>query len=178
MAGRGPRKTGWGWQSQFLGQGTQWPVCDRWTTTNTNHALAKWLGGLFQVWGREHGSESDGLLPRLHGSRRQGGGGTVRGFTFLLFFSRCDEIYREYTRSEMKVHESSRERRMVIITSLERAGSANVGEERKELGKTERKKEERKCDRIFLSSAPITADMVPYQGLKGDQVPPIWGGKN
>ena len=30
MAGRGPRKTGWGWQSQFLGQGTQWPVCDRW----------------------------------------------------------------------------------------------------------------------------------------------------
>ena len=41
----------------------------------------------------------------------------------------------------MKVHESSRERRMVIITSLERAGSANVGEERIELGKTERKKE-------------------------------------
>ena len=55
----------------------------------------------------------------------------------------------------MKVHESSRERRMVVITSLERAGSANVGEERIELGKTERKKEERKCDRIFLSSAPI-----------------------
>ena len=36
----------------------------------------------------------------------------------------------------MKVHESSRERRMVIITALERA--ANVGEERKELRKTER----------------------------------------
>ena len=39
----------------------------------------------------------------------------------------------------MKVHESSRERRMVVITSLERAGSANVGEERIELGKTELK---------------------------------------
>ena len=32
--------------------------------------------------------------------------------------------------------------------------------------KTERKK----CERIFLSSAMISADMVPYQGIAGDQV--------
>ena len=84
---------------------------------------------------------------------------------------RCDEIYREFTRSEMKKKKSNKERRLVVLTSLDRVG---IDDEEKRVGqqlsvldiKTERKK----CERIFLSSAMISADMVPYQGLAGDQV--------
>ena len=75
------------------------------------------------------------------------------------------------TRKEM-----SKERRMVVITSLESQADEGGGE--KKLGETERKREVRKCDRIFLSSAPIKAEMVPFQGLQGDQVslkiPSLW----
>ena len=84
-------------------------------------------------------------------------------------FFRCDEIYREFTRIEMRRQERSRERRMVIITSPERSDGGGV-EKREDLGEAERKIEARKCDRIFLSSAPIKAEMVPFQGLQGDQV--------
>ena len=68
----------------------------------------------------------------------------------------------------MKRQETSRERRMVIITSPERSDGGV--EKREDLGEAERKIEARKCDRIFLSSAPIKAEMVPFQGLQGDQV--------
>ena len=83
---------------------------------------------------------------------------------FFRFF-RCDEIYREFTRSELKEQERRTGRRMVI-NLLERTDHTNYNE----LGERERKIEGRKCDRIFLSSAPITADMVPFQGFQGDQV--------
>ena len=84
---------------------------------------------------------------------------------------RCDEIYREFTRSDLKKKKSNNERRLVVLTSLDRVGNDDeekrVGQELSELDiKTERKK----CERIFLSSAMISADMVPYQGLAGDQV--------
>ena len=69
----------------------------------------------------------------------------------------------------MRRQERSRERRMVIITSPERS-DGGVVEKREDLGEAERKIEARKCDRIFLSSAPIKAEMVPFQGLQGDQV--------
>ena len=69
----------------------------------------------------------------------------------------------------MRRQERSRERRMVIITSPERSDGGGV-EKREDLGEAERKVEARKCDRIFLSSAPIKAEMVPFQGLQGDQV--------
>ena len=68
----------------------------------------------------------------------------------------------------MTRHEMSSERRVVVITSLESQADEGGGE--KKLGETERKREVRKCDRIFLSSAPIKAEMVPFQGLRGDQV--------
>ena len=70
----------------------------------------------------------------------------------------------------MSRHEMSSERRMVVITSLESKADQGARGEIK-LGETERKREVRKCDRIFLSSAPIKAEMVPFQGLQGDQVP-------
>ena len=71
----------------------------------------------------------------------------------------------------MKGHERRTERRMVMINLLERTDQAqDDNEKRIELGVKERKIEGRKCDRIFLSSAPITADMVPFQGFQGDQV--------
>ena len=84
---------------------------------------------------------------------------------------RCDEIYREFTRSDLKKKKSNKERRLVVLTSLDRVGNDDeekrVGQQLSELDiKTERKK----CERIFLSSAMISADMVPYQGLTGDQV--------
>ena len=41
---------------------------------------------------------------------------------------------------------------------------------RQELGEVDIKTERKKCERIFLSSTMISADMVPYQGLAGDQV--------
>ena len=71
----------------------------------------------------------------------------------------------------MKKKKSNNERRLVVLTSLDRVGN---DEEEKRVGqqlsvldiKTERKK----CERIFLSSAMISADMVPYHGLAGDQV--------
>ena len=69
----------------------------------------------------------------------------------------------------MTRHEMSSERRVVVITSLESQADQGARRENK-LGETERKKEARKCDRIFLSSAPIKAEMVPFQGLRGDQV--------
>ena len=63
---------------------------------------------------------------------------------------------------------------MVVINSLERRTDQEAhdddNEKRIELGERERKVEGRKCDRIFLSSAPITADMLPFKGLQGDQV--------
>ena len=62
----------------------------------------------------------------------------------------------------------SRERRLVVVTSLESLPDQGGGE--KKFGESERKREVRKCDRIFLSSAPIKAEMVPFQGLQGDQV--------
>ena len=144
-----------------------------------------------QMWRGEHGSQGDGLLPPLHGGCGEGGGREVRivgivnkksnklnyekvelATEFLLcptLFLRCDEIYREFTRSDMSRHESS-ERRIVVITSLESKADQGARGEIK-LGETERKREVRKCDRIFLSSAPIKAEMVPFQGLQGDQVP-------
>ena len=74
----------------------------------------------------------------------------------------------------MKGHERRTERRMVMI-NLERTDQAqDDNEKRIELGVKERKIEGRKCDRIFLSSAPIKADMVPFQGFQGDQVVPIY----
>ena len=84
---------------------------------------------------------------------------------------RCDEIYREFTRSDLTKKKSNNERRLVVLTSLDRVGNDDeekrVGQELSELDiKTERKK----CERIFLSSAMISADMVPYHGLAGDQV--------
>ena len=84
---------------------------------------------------------------------------------------RCDEIYREFTRSDLKKKKSNKERRLVVLTSLDRVGNDDeekrVGQQLSELDiKTERKK----CERIFLSSAMISADMVPYQGIAGDQV--------
>ena len=83
---------------------------------------------------------------------------------------RCDEIYREFTRSDLKKKKSNNER-LVVLTSLDRVGNdeeeKRVGQELSELDiKTERKK----CERIFLSSTMISADMVPYQGIAGDQV--------
>ena len=59
-----------------------------------------------------------------------------------------------------------------MINSLERRNDQanDDNEKRIELGERERKVEGRKCDRIFLSSAPITADMLPFKGLQGDQV--------
>ena len=61
---------------------------------------------------------------------------------------------------------------MVLINSLERRNDQanDDNEKRIELGERERKVEGRKCDQIFLSSSPITADMLPFKGLQGDQV--------
>ena len=77
----------------------------------------------------------------------------------------------------MTRHEMSSERRVVVITSLESQADQGARRENK-LGETERKREARKCDRIFLSSAPIKAEMVPFQGIHGDQVslkiPSLW----
>ena len=100
-------------------------------------------------------------------------------FVFVFFcatnsflFFRCDEIYREFSRSELKGHERRTERRMVMINLLERTDRAHDDNEKRiELGVKERKK---KCDQIFLSSAPIKADMLPFQGFQGDQVVPIY----
>ena len=71
----------------------------------------------------------------------------------------------------MKKKKSNNERRVVVLTSLDRVGNdeeeKRVGQQLSELDiKTERKK----CERIFLSSTMISADMVPYHGLAGDQV--------
>ena len=89
----------------------------------------------------------------------------------MILLFRCDEIYREFTRSDLKKKKSNNERRLVVLTSLDRVGNdeeeKRVGQELSELDiKTERKK----CERIFLSSTMISADMVPYQGIAGDQV--------
>ena len=70
----------------------------------------------------------------------------------------------------MKKKKSNNER-LVVLTSLDRVGNdeeeKRVGQELSELDiKTERKK----CERIFLSSAMISADMVPDQGIAGYQV--------
>ena len=35
---------------------------------------------------------------------------------------RCDEIYREFTGSDLKKKNSNNERRVVVLTSLDRAG--------------------------------------------------------
>ena len=89
----------------------------------------------------------------------------------MILLFRCDEIYREFTRSDLKKKKTNNERSLVELTSLDRVGNDDeekrVGQQLSELDiKTERKK----CERIFLSSGMISADMVPYQGLAGDQV--------
>ena len=84
---------------------------------------------------------------------------------------RCDEIYREFTRSDLKKKNSNNERRVVVLTSLDRVGNDEEEKRvRQELSELDIKTEKKKCERIFLSSAMISADMVPYQGLAGDQV--------
>ena len=83
---------------------------------------------------------------------------------------RCDEIYREFTRSDLKKKKSNNERRVVVLTSLDRVGKDEEKRVRQELSELDIKSERKKCERIFLSSAMISADMVPYQGLAGDQV--------
>ena len=37
----GKADTGFGWQNQFLGQGTQWPVCDRFDQDDKNKKANK-----------------------------------------------------------------------------------------------------------------------------------------
>ena len=37
----GKADTGFGWQNQFLGQGTQWPVCDRFDWDDKNNKANK-----------------------------------------------------------------------------------------------------------------------------------------
>ena len=89
----------------------------------------------------------------------------------MILLSRCDEIYREFTRSDLKKKNSNNERRVVVLTSLDRVG--NDKEEKRvsqELSELDIKTERKKCERIFLSSAMISADMVPYQGIAGDRV--------
>ena len=84
---------------------------------------------------------------------------------------RCDEIYREFTRSDLKKKNSNNERRVVVLTSLDRVGNDEEEKRvRQELSELDIKSERKKCERIFLSSAMISADMVPYQGVAGDQV--------
>ena len=84
---------------------------------------------------------------------------------------RCDEIYREFTRSDLKKKKSNNERRLVVLTSLDRVGNDDEEKRvRQELSELDIKTERKKCERIFLSSAMISADMVPYHGLAGDQV--------
>ena len=79
----GKADTGFGWQNQFLGQGTQWPVCDRFdqddknkkankTTTVEQIPFQKQIDGImpvkfFKVWRDKHGCKSDGVLLVLHG---------------------------------------------------------------------------------------------------------------
>ena len=84
---------------------------------------------------------------------------------------RCDEIYREFTRSDLKKKNSNNERRVVVLTSLDRVGNDEEEKRvRQELSELDIKTEKKKCERIFLSSAMISADMVPYQGIAGDRV--------
>ena len=84
---------------------------------------------------------------------------------------RCDEIYREFTRSDLKKKKSNNERRLVVLTSLDRVGNDDEEKRvRQQLSELDIKTERKKCERIFLSSAMISADMVPYQGIAGDQV--------
>ena len=40
----------------------------------------------------------------------------------------------------------------------------------KELEESEVKKEQRKCDKLFSSSAPITIEAIPFHGLKSQDV--------
>ena len=88
----------------------------------------------------------------------------------MILLSRCDEIYREFTRSDLKKKKSNNERRVVVLSSQDRVGKDEEKRVRQELGEVDIKTERKKCERIFLSSAMISADMVPYQGLAGDQV--------
>ena len=83
---------------------------------------------------------------------------------------RCDEIYREFTRSDLKKKKSNNERRLVVLTSLDRVENDEEKRVGQELSEQDIKTERKKCERIFLSSAMISADMVPYQGIAGDQV--------
>ena len=88
----------------------------------------------------------------------------------MILLSRCDELYREFTRSDLKKKKSNNERRVVVLTSLDRVGKDEEKRVRQELSELDIKSERKKCERIFLSSTMISADMVPYQGLAGDQV--------
>ena len=71
--------------------------------------------------------------------------------------------------SEKQINNNN-ERRVVVLTSLERVGKDEEKRVRQQLSELDIKTERKKCERIFLSSAMISADMVPYQGLAGDQV--------
>ena len=71
----------------------------------------------------------------------------------------------------MKKKKSNNERRVVVLTSLDRVGKDEEEKRvRQQLSELDIKTERKKCERIFLSSGMISPDMVPYQGIAGDQV--------
>ena len=83
---------------------------------------------------------------------------------------RCDRIFREFTRRAQVARAGGaggQERRLVVLGCRGDTGPVTKEERRDE---ADIKREKRRCDTLFLTSVPITADTIPFLGFQQEEV--------
>lgn len=84
---------------------------------------------------------------------------------------RCDRIYREFTRRAQVARAGvpgAQERRLVVVLGTQ--GDAGPGSKEERRDEADIKREKRRCDSLFLTSVPITADTIPFLGFHQEEV--------
>ena len=83
----------------------------------------------------------------------------------------CERIYREFSRRSQVVRRTVEDRNMEsrVVVFMGRMAREDT-EVEKELEEAEIRKEQRKCEKLFGSSTPITIETIPFEGLGSKEV--------
>ena len=83
----------------------------------------------------------------------------------------CERIYREFSRRSQVVRRTAEDRNMEnrVVVFMGRMAIEDT-EVEKELEEAEIRKEQRKCEKLFGSSTPITIETIPFKGLGSKEV--------